>query len=703
MVRTAFRTMTCALALMSFTPATAADRGVPVTPDILLSHISRNAEETPVHPRMQWLDNGRRILISTVTSQAQAGAGRGQFAEYVPLSYLQRTVDVRTGAITDIGVGYDPVVAAQADVIAYQPEGSGGGRLVVARSGGAATCEISVAELMPDTTGVEAVALAADGGHIAVAVGYGAPRFAAPKAAPASGAAVRVLEAAAPEEWGHNVAVWVLDGRCGDARRIADLSETRIGRLTWADQDRKIVAATATPVPGKGFPRSDLHLFDPATGQGSVLASNIGGQGAAFLQAAPVGPYVAFTYDKEGLGYQLRKQFAIASIADGRIHVVSTDPRERPRWLDERTVLADISGAHPLTRRLATVDIEGRETELSGIPANAMPSPDGRRLAWLDIDLYGGASLSVADMRRTSGSWTASPRRQIWKADPPLASYARAERRFVRCESTDGVHPEAILVLPLDHDPRRRYPLIVDLHGGPRGGLDGGSHGAYTPGTILSSSSLEHDMWAAKGYAVLVADYRASGLYGFDAVSRTGEAYAQDFDDIMCNVDAVIRDGVADPDRMAVIGHSYGAYEVNWIITHTHRFKAAISKEGGFADHMAGWGAGARTNQLATTLYGTPIDNPDVYRRMSPINFTRGVTTPTMFVSHRGGALPGDLYGWMYAAWREQGIDAQYRIYDDPNHVLIGEADQRDQLYAAIGWIDRYLMPERAGGLDETP
>lgn len=227
MVRPIVRTVTCVLLLTSFTPATAADRGVPVTPDILLSHITRNAEETPVHPRMQWLDNGRRILISTVTAQAQAGAGRGQFAEYVPLSYLQRTVDVRTGAISDIGVGYDPVVAARADVIAYHPEGSDGGRLVVARSGGTATCEISVAELMPDTTGVEAVALAGDGAHIAVAVGYGAPRFAASAAAPVRGAAVRVLEAAAPEVWGHNVAVWVLDGRCGDARRVADRSGPR--------------------------------------------------------------------------------------------------------------------------------------------------------------------------------------------------------------------------------------------------------------------------------------------------------------------------------------------------------------------------------------------------------------------------------------------------------------------------------------------
>jgi dipeptidyl aminopeptidase/acylaminoacyl peptidase len=665
--------------------------GTLVTPDVLLTHIAKNAPETPVHPRLLWLDKGRRILFSVMAPQAQAGAGGGQFAEYVPFSYVQRTIDLQTGQTTDVGTGYDPAVSAQADVVAYFPEGSGEHRMVVTRVASGTSCTITDKALMPDATGIEVFALTGDGSQIAVAVGFGAPRFPVAKAVSMDGAAVKVFDGAMPEKWGHHVSVWVLDQHCRNPRRIADLPESRIGRLAWMDRDRKVIGVAATPIPGKSFPRSDLHIFDVTTRTARVLTPNIGGQGAAFLQPAPIGPYVAFTYDQEGFGYQLRKQLAIASIEDGRIRVVSTDPRERPRWLDARTLLADISGAHTLTRRSVALNLEGREEELAAIRANAIPSPDARRLAWLDIDLYGAAALSVADVRKDGGGWSARNERVIWRAESPLKSYTRAERRFVSCESKDGVRPQAILVLPIDHDKQRRYPLIVDLHGGPRGGLDGGSHGAYTPGTILSFTTLEHDMWAAKGYAVLVADYRASGLYGFNKVSRTGEAFAQDFDDIMCNVDAVIRDGVADPGRLAVIGHSYGGYEVNWIVTHSQRFKAAISKEGGFIDMMVAWGALGHTNQLNTKLYGSPLDNPETYRRMSPINFTRGVTTPTMFVTHRGGTMPGDLYGWMYAAWREQGVDAQYRVYDDPNHVLVGQADQRDQLYAAIAWIDRYL------------
>lgn len=670
-----------------------AEEGNSVTPEVLLQHIAQNAPETPVHPRLLWMGKGERVLISALADQAEASAGGGQFAEFVPLSYMQRVIDLKTGKITDVGKGYDPATAARADILAYYPEGSGGRRVVVTRLAGARSCEISDTTLMPDATGIEAIALTGDGRHIAVAIGFGAPRFSAPESSSdKNGPAVKVLEGSVPDKWGHNVALWILDGQCGNPRRIAHLTEARIGRLAWTDSDRKIVAVSAAPIPGKRFPRSDLQIFDVAARSVRVLTPNIGGQGAAFLEPAPTGPLIAFTYDPEGLGYQLRKQVAIASIVDGRIRTVSADPRERPGWLDARTMLANVSGAHPMTRRSVAVDQNGREIALPDIAGNAVPSPDGRRLAWLDIDLYGAATLSAADVRKNGPDWKAYNRRVIWQAEGPLNSHARAERRFMSCESKDGVRPEAILVLPRNYDRQKRYPLIVDVHGGPRGGLDGGSHGAYAAGSILSATTLEHDMWAAKGYAVLVPDYRASGLYGFGKVSRTGDAFAQDFDDIMCNIDAVIREGVADADRMAVIGHSYGGYEVNWIVTHSQRFKAAISKEGGFVDQMVAWGALSHANQLATQLYGSPLDNPEVYRRMSPINFTRGVTTPTMFVTHRGGTMPGDLYGWMYTAWREQNIDVQYRIYDDPNHVLRGEADQKDQLYAAIAWIDRYLM-----------
>lgn len=287
--------------------------------------------------------------------------------------------------------------------------------------------------------------------------------------------------------------------------------------------------------------------------------------------------------------------------------------------------------------------------------------------------------------------------KQIWAAPSWLERYARGQREFIHCNSSDGVKPVAILVLPLNHDPKRQYPLVVDLHGGPGGGLTS-SRLAYNSAAITGLSTLEHDLWAAKGYAVLAADYRSSGLYGYEKSSRDGHAYAQDFEDIMCNVDAVIAKGVADPNRMAVIGHSAGAMEVNWIVTHTGRFAAAVSKEGVWNINTGySWASEGRPNRHYTLQYGTPIEHPDRYRRMSIMDHVRGVTTPTMFVENKSGNRPGVSYDWMFAAWQAQGVKAQRRIYEEQKHSLTQRADQRDLLEAVIRWFDENLALGKPG------
>lgn len=72
--------------------------------------------------------------------------------------------------------------------------------------------------------------------------------------------------------------------------------------------------------------------------------------------------------------------------------------------------------------------------------------------------------------------------------------------------------------------------------------------------------------------------------------------------------------------------------------------------------------------------------------------YSKGVSTPTMFVSSFGSEHPADVYDWMFAAWRYQGVEAQHRIYSDEGHVLAKPSNQRDLLMAAIEWIDRHMQ-----------
>lgn len=682
-----------------------------VTPEVLLKHVQMRVPEVAALPEPLWLDNGRRVLLSIATAQEPAPNG-ATVPDYYAASgnFVLGSVDVASGQVTVIGPGYRPASAARGDTIAYFVVGSNDRKVTLTRANGERLCSIADRDLMPNADNIQSIALTADGNGLALAVGFSAGArqrddAKSPKSFGAEDAAVRVLDTGEEPAESGNVALWITDRHCRKPRRVAESTQLRIGRMAWADRDSKIVAVTAAPVPGGGFPRSDLLLFDarpmdakPKTWR--TLARNIGGQAstasAGYLDVAPSGDRVAFMYDKDGLPYLLRKQLAVASIKDGRIQLVSDDPREGAGWLDAQTLWISQSGGHPLLSRAATLTLAGTERAVPDLPGNGIPSADGRQLAWLQTDLYGNSTLWVARVQARDSRWSVSDRRVVWQSKSQLARYARGPRKFVECQSSDGVRPAAILMLPLDYQAGRRYPLIVDIHGGPRGGLEHPQY-PYIHASILNFSTLEHDMWAAKGYAVLVPDYRASGLYGFDKLPRDGSGFDRDLDDIMCNVQAVIDEGIVDRSRMAVIGHSYGGMEVNWIVTHSDLFRAAISKEGSFnVNHGLAWGSRGHSNQLWTSMYGAPYEFPERYRRMSVMEYVRGVTTPTLFVEHRGGKRAGDLYAWMFAAWQEQGVRAQLRLYDEEKHVLRRPADWKDVLDASISWIDEHVANSSA-------
>jgi len=109
-------------------------------------------------------------------------------------------------------------------------------------------------------------------------------------------------------------------------------------------------------------------------------------------------------------------------------------------------------------------------------------------------------------------------------------------------------------------------------------------------GPFLFTTPLERQYWAARGYFVLIVDYRRSENYGASplfAGHERADGFERDFEDIGAGVDAAITHGAVDEDRMAIVGHSFGSAEVNWIITHSNRFRAAVSYEG--FDYFVSW------------------------------------------------------------------------------------------------------------------
>jgi dipeptidyl aminopeptidase/acylaminoacyl peptidase len=151
----------------------------------------------------------------------------------------------------------------------------------------------------------------------------------------------------------------------------------------------------------------------------------------------------------------------------------------------------------------------------------------------------------------------------ITHANPKVGDFALSQFKAITWKSKDGLEVEGMLWLPADYEPGRRLPLILSVHGGPAGAWD------------VSFRGINH-VYTGLGWAVLEPNVRGSSSYG-DALLRGNmkDIGGGDYQDLMTGVDTLIAEGIADPDRLAIRGWSYGGILGGWTLTQTSRFKAA--------------------------------------------------------------------------------------------------------------------------------
>jgi dipeptidyl aminopeptidase/acylaminoacyl peptidase len=219
--------------------------------------------------------------------------------------------------------------------------------------------------------------------------------------------------------------------------------------------------------------------------------------------------------------------------------------------------------------------------------------------------------LTEADGRR--------PRR-ILEEHERLADFVVARSEPIVWQGADGWEIEGVLTYPVGYEQGQRYPLIVQVHGGP--------HARYT-----ASFSQGAQIWAARGYAVLQGNPRgSSGRTLAFSNANVNDWGGKDFVDIMKGVDHVIAIGVADPDRLAIMGGSYGGFMTFWAITQTDRFRAAIG-HAGISDWFSFYGQTDIPNLLEFGFGGMPTQSRETYERWSPIRYATNVTTP-LLITH---------------------------------------------------------------------
>ncbi len=169
---------------------------------------------------------------------------------------------------------------------------------------------------------------------------------------------------------------------------------------------------------------------------------------------------------------------------------------------------------------------------------------------------------------------------------------------------------------------------------------------------------------------------------------------SKSFNDVMSGVDYLLESGIADPNKLGVIGHSYGGHLTNWIITHTDTFKVAVSYEG-WSDQTLLTGIYGTSTGGDWLFKGNSWEVPENYRKNSSITFVSAVRTPTLLISGELGVVNCDFQVF-HTALNALGVDTQLLIYQGEGHSIVRPENQRDLLYRILEWVCNRLKERTA-------
>jgi dipeptidyl aminopeptidase/acylaminoacyl peptidase len=279
---------------------------------------------------------------------------------------------------------------------------------------------------------------------------------------------------------------------------------------------------------------------------------------------------------------------------------------------------------------------------------------------------------------------------RLTSVNPHVRTWKWPHVKVVRWKGAKGDDVEGILELPADARPGQRLPLIVHLHGGPTQ--------MWNHQLLFHWYSLQ-TLMSSRGYAIFIPNYRGSTGYGDQFLTElAGRENDIEVEDILRGVDAMIDQGHADPDRLAVIGWSNGGYLTNCLITRTNRFKAAISGAG-IAEVTMEWGINDEPAFPLAFLRRLPWEDPAAYQRVSPVFEYGKVRTPTLF--HVGGSderCPPENSRMLYRALRyELKVPTELLVYPGEHHGLMRYQNRKAKMAWDAAWLDHYVLGKDTG------
>ena len=502
---------------------------------------------------------------------------------------------------------------------------------------------------------------------------------------------------AVEDEEYRNSHLWVLEidsgGEATEPERLTE-GDFHVSDAEWSPDGRRLVYVRQPNASLLSFMETDIYILDLESGESRELVTGPGPDSGP--EWSPDGEWILFSEFDRDLGslYYLNGELARIPVAGGAIEILTGSFDEDLGGAAWTEAGIRFTASERTERKLYTLDPETKAIAALALPTPVVGSwdftPDGRTLAFTG---QSGESLSEvyrAWGRMALGGATGSSGRpehvKLTDMTSQTNGWALGTREVITWTSEDGAEIEGVLFKPADYDSDTRYPLLVQIHGGPTGTSRPAAVATYVYPIIH---------WLAKGAVVLQPNYRGSAGYGeaFRSLNVRNLGVG-DMWDVMSGVQHLIDQGVADPDRMGAMGWSQGGYISAFLTTNTDRFKA-ISVGAGISNWMTYY---VNTDIHPFTrqyLKGTPWDDPEVYAKTSPMTNITNATTPTL-IQHgefdRRVPIPNAYE--LYQGLQDQGVETRLIVYKGFGHGISKPKELLAGVWHNWQWFARYIWGE---------
>lgn len=453
----------------------------------------------------------------------------------------------------------------------------------------------------------------------------------------------------------------------------------------WSPDGKTIAFAHQQTPSANDWTTTDISLVPADSGAIKPLVQWKGGDFAP--RFSPDGKSISFTSDENNPRWAQATTIYVVAAEGGKPQKLATTPDESGgigAWsADGKTVL--LNESYRTMQRIYAVPVNGKDAQVlinksgenQGLLTSVTFSNNGKYCAFVATKPETPPDVYLC----TSPDYKAVKLTNLF---PEHGKIPTGKTEIISWKSKDGKEIEALLTYPVAYQQGKKYPLILNIHGGPAG--------VFTQNYTASGAVYPIQAFAQAGYAVLRPNPRGSGGYGKDfRRANLGDWGGGDYEDLMAGVDKTIEMGLAHPDSLCVTGWSYGGYMTSTIITKTNRFKASMVGAG--VTNLMSFNGTADIPSFIPDYFGGEFwEKEEIYRKHSAMFNVKSVKTPTLVIHGEADPRVPVSQGYeLYIALKRLGVTTEMVVYPRTPH-----GPQEPKFIQDIGervllWFNQYL------------